>query len=153
MKTRWYTKWLPPSKEGAILGYSGLVPFVFLGCVAWLAKGEMQQDILFALLAYAACIVSFLGAIHWGLALREPELPSGRMLVWAVIPSLVAWCALMVGTSGGLWMVVIALWFCLGVDWKAYPRYRLQAWLGMRLALTIVASAACIAALFALESI
>lgn len=149
MKLGWRQRLLPPSKEGAILGYSGLVPFVFLGCVSWLAKGEMQQDILFGLLAYAASILSFLGAIHWGLALREPVLPTGPMLVWAVIPSLIAWCALMIGTSRGLWVIVIALWFCMVVDWKIYPRYRLKAWLGMRLALTVVASLACITALMA----
>jgi hypothetical protein len=147
--TAWHQWLLPPSKEGAILGYCGLVPFVFLGCVAWLAQGEMQQDIMFGLLTYAASIVSFLGAIHWGLALREPVLPTAPMLVWAVIPSLVAWCALMVGSPKGLWILVFALWFCLGVDWKTYPRYHLKQWLGMRVVLTIVASLACVSALLA----
>lgn len=136
---------LPPSKEGAILGYSGLVPFVFLSGVSFLATGTLQHDVLFALLAYAASIVSFLGAIHWGLTLRDTQ-PSPRLLVWGVVPSLLAWCALMLGTGTGLGLMVVTLWVCLAVDWKVYPRHRLQSWLGMRLTLTLVASASCTAA-------
>ncbi len=137
---------IPPSKEGAILGYCGLVPFVFLSGVSFLATGTLQHDVLFALLAYAASIVSFLGAIHWGLTMRESH-PSARMLVWGVVPSLLAWCALMLGTDTGIGLLVVTLWACLAVDWKVYPRYRLQNWLGMRLMLTLIASASCTAAL------
>ena len=136
----------PPSKEGWILGYSGAVPFVFLGLVSWLAKGALKTNVLFALLAYGATILSFLGAIHWGLALRDAEAPPASLLAWGVIPSLLAWVALMVGSITGLWLIVIGLWICFAVDLRVYPRFGLRQWLGMRLALTAVASLACMAA-------
>jgi hypothetical protein len=42
------------------------------------------------------------------------------------------------------------LWACFLVDRVLYPRYQLQAWLPMRLRLTLVASLSCLAAAAAL---
>ncbi len=137
---------VPPSREGWVLGYFGLVPFVFLACVSWLAKGALQHSLLFALLAYGASILSFLGAIHWGLAFREPQLPPARMLAWGVMPSLWAWVALMAGSTTGLWLITFGLCVCLAVDWRVYPRFGLSNWLGMRVLLTMVASMSCVTA-------
>lgn len=108
--------------------------------------GTQQAQALFALLAYGATILSFLGAIHWGLALQEPAEPPRWMLVWGVVPSLLAWGALLWGTSGGLWLLAVGLWACYAVDRTVYPRFGVQGWLGMRLALTTVASLSCLAA-------
>jgi hypothetical protein len=43
-------------------------------------------------------------------------------------------------------MVLIAavLWACFAVDRVLYPRYQLQAWLPMRLRLTLVAGVSCL---------
>ena len=100
----------------------------------------------FILLAYGSTILSFLGAIHWGLALRDPTGPPVAMLVWGVMPSLVAWAALVWGASEGLWLLAAGLWACWAVDRSAYPRLGLQGWLGMRLILTAVASVSCVGA-------
>ena len=108
--------------------------------------GTQQAQALFALLAYGATILSFLGAIHWGLALHDPAEPPRWMLVWGVVPSLLAWGALLWGTPGGLWLLAVGLWACYAVDRKVYPRFGAQGWLGMRLALTTVASLCCLAA-------
>ena len=42
-------------------------------------------------------IASFLGAIHWGLAMRGPASPRAQIFpfVWGVVPSLLAWLALL----------------------------------------------------------
>ena len=137
---------VPPSREGWILGYSGLAPFVFLCLLSWLANGSMRVSLLFALVAYGATILSFLGAIHWGLALQDAAAPPARMLVWGVMPSLLAWGALMAGATTGLWLVAIGLWICFAVDRSVYPRFGLGHWLGMRLTLTTIASLTCIVA-------
>lgn len=137
---------VPPSREGWVLGYLGLVPFAFLAFVSLLAKGALQNSLIFALLAYGATILSFLGAIHWGLALRESPMPPATMLAWGVIPSLWSWVALMAGSTTGLWLIAIGLWVCFAVDWRVYPRFGLKTWMGMRLALTAVASFACVVA-------
>ena len=112
----------------------------------WMLEGSRQAQAVFALLAYAATILSFLGAIHWGLALRDPADPPVAMLVWAVMPSLVAWAALLWGASEGLWLLAAGLWACWAVDRSVYPRLGLEGWLAMRLILTAVASVSCLGA-------
>lgn len=137
---------LSPSGEESLLGYSGLIPFAGLSAVSWLLDGPQQTQVLFALLAYGATILAFLGAIHWGLALREPLAPSAGLLVWGVAPSLLAWVALMAGGTGGLWLIAAGLWICFVVDRRVYPRFGLSNRLGLRLALTALASLACLLA-------
>jgi Protein of unknown function (DUF3429) len=105
----------------------------------------MRAQSLHALLAYAASILSFLGAIHWGLVMRD-QTPAHTLLVWGVVPSLIAWVALLLPASAGLWLVVLGLCVCLAVDQRVYPRYGLRAWLKMRFLLTTVASLSCTAA-------
>ena len=144
---------VPPSREGWVLGYFGLVPFVFLACLSWLAKGALQHSLVFALLAYGASILSFLGAIHWGLALRGSQTPPARMLAWGVMPSLWAWVALMAGSTTGLGLITIGLWVCFAVDWREYPKFGLSSWLGMRLALTTVATLSCVVAALGVKTI
>jgi len=134
---------LPPSKEGWLLGVSGLVPFIGLSAISLFIDGSQQPHVLFALLAYGATILSFLGAIHWGLALRDGQNPSARLLIWGVIPSLLAWVALLVGGANGLWLIAVGLWACFAVDLRVYPQFGLSRWLGLRLALTTLASLAC----------
>ena len=98
-----------------------------------------------ALLTYAATIASFLGAIHWGLAMRAQQVsePAIAVWLWGVIPCLLAWVALLIPLGAGLWSLAVLLWACYGVDSQAYPRLGVQEWLSMRLVLTQVASACC----------
>lgn len=133
-----------PSIWARLMGFGGLIPFVGLSAWLWVAPpGEWQLASL-ALLGYGAIICTFLGAIHWGLAMREKGVPPVPALLWGVAPSLLAWTALMMGHTPGLMAIAVLLWACFAVDRISYPRYELQAWMPMRLALTLVASASCI---------
>jgi hypothetical protein len=125
------------------MGYGGLIPFVALALAVCLAAPAARATSSQALLAYAACIASFLGAIHWGLVMRDAARQSLAALGWGVLPSLLAWVALLLGPPLGLWMMAILLWLCFAVDRVVYPRLQLQVWLPMRLRLTLVASASC----------
>jgi hypothetical protein len=76
-----------------LLGYGGLIPFVFLsgaismnvdlGAFAVVDKGGF-------LLAYGAVILSFVGAVHWGVALTG-SLNQNSHYLYSVVPALVAW--------------------------------------------------------------
>ena len=124
------------------LGIAGLIPFV---CLAVLNFTELSYDkniILFSLLAYGASICSFLGAIHWGLAMRNTT-PDRFLFLWGVIPSLIAWVSMIIKPAVGLYLISALLWFCLFIDSKIYPKYGLKHWLPMRLLLTSVASLTC----------
>ena len=125
-----------------LLGVAGAVPFVALA--APLApmldpylpealfpaayRGEMQA-------AYGATILSFLGGIHWGFAsagfggagavalpaatkaARERVLLAGPVrFAWSVVPSLVAWPALMLSLPYQLVTVATSLGAALAVD-------------------------------------
>jgi Protein of unknown function (DUF3429) len=140
-----------PSQWALLLGYAGLIPFVTLAFAVWWLDPAWRTKCVFALLAYSATILSFLGAIHWGLTMRDAS-PSIGLLAWGVMPSLIAWIALLVPASVGLWLVSIALWLCFAVDRRIYPKFGLQSWLGMRLRLTAVASICCSAVALALNS-
>ncbi len=131
---------IPLPRWAARLGYAGLIPFVALAAATWLAPQTMLPKVSFALLAYSASIASFLGAIHWGLAMRGPLTPQPGPFVWGVFPSLVAWVALLLPIAQGLWTVAMLLGMCLAIDRRSYPAYGLNDWLGMRLHLTLVAA-------------
>ncbi|CAN5352850.1 DUF3429 domain-containing protein [soil metagenome] len=137
---------VPPPPWAKRLGYGGLLPFVGLGLATWVLEDARQSQAVFALLAYGGTILSFLGAIHWGLALRDRGDPPVAMLAWGVVPSLLAWVALLWGASGGLWLLAAGLAACWVVDRSVYPRFGLEGWLGMRRNLTVVASLMCVAA-------
>jgi hypothetical protein len=82
---------LPPS--AAWLGYGGLLPFLLLAPAAFLDHhhGPVWSDILYA---YAAIILSFVGALHWGFAITLPALDAARrrgLYLWSVVPALLAW--------------------------------------------------------------
>lgn len=124
---------------GRLLGYLGLIPFVVLAVLSLLLGPVHQAAIAFALLAYGATIASFLGAIHWGLAMPDSD-GAKSQLVWGVVPSLLAWISLLLPVPLGLLLVAATLVACLLVDYKLYPRYGLRAWLGMRTILTLVAT-------------
>ena len=78
----------------ASLGYGGLVPFV--AATAALAIWPGNAFAATALVGYAAVILAFLGAVHWGRVLAHPERADApQLLQWGVIPALLAWMALL----------------------------------------------------------
>ncbi len=136
---------LPKPPWAARLGYAGLLPFVILALAAWAAPLAYRAQAAHALLAYGATIASFLGAIHWGLAMRERITQQPGAFVWGVIPSLVAWVALLLPISRGLVTLALLLGICFAVDRRSYPTFGLGKWLTMRLQLTVVAAVCLLA--------
>ena len=99
------------------LGYAGLIPFLYLAfaLVDRAQSGDPADPwLIIFIVAYAAVILSFVGALHWALCLQRDELGAG-WLVWSVIPSLIGWAALCgavaVNDSFGLqkWMVLLLI--------------------------------------------
>ncbi|MCX7382692.1 MAG: DUF3429 domain-containing protein [Alphaproteobacteria bacterium] len=93
-----------------LLGLLGLVPL--LGCAAaalWL-PGDKGQSYLSALIAYAAVILSFLGAVHWGLVIGAMTPRAGGMrLVLGVMPALLGWVALLLAGAIGSGSALLTL--------------------------------------------
>ena len=86
----------------AWLGYGG-------GCcrsLHWRASagGHRAHRWGTALLAYGAVILSFVGALHWGFAMALGGLSDRERthrFVWSVVPSLLAWPAVLLPMAGG----------------------------------------------------
>ena len=129
-------------RDALRLGYAGLLPFVAGALLVWLVRPDVHPYVALALSGYAAVILSFLGGIHWGLAMREaaPPLP---WLVWGVVPSLVAWLALLMPANAGLVVFGVALLACYAVDRRLYPKQGVTHWLTLRFRLSAVAAACC----------
>ena len=124
------------------LGYGGLLPFVGGAMLVWLVREDAHPYVALALSAYAAVIVSFLGAIHWGLAMRLAQ-PPARLLVWGVVPALVAWLAVMMPPNAGLVILGAMLIACYAVDRRCYPAQGVAHWLVLRFRLSAVAGLSC----------
>lgn len=96
-----------------ILGLAGVVPFAvsalamtgFLGIDVSLAWRSLQ--------AYAAVILSFLGAVHWGAAIGKigDESTLARSLGFSVLPCLAAWVILIAQLSPAVSLVALILAF------------------------------------------
>jgi hypothetical protein len=140
-----------PSLWARRLGFGGLIPFLGLTAALWLARPGDWPFASAALLGYGAVIVSFLGAIHWGLLMRPGAAQPLPALLWGVTPGLLGWVALLLDPASGLALITMLLWACLAVDRVFYPRYQMQAWLPMRLWLTLTASSSCLVAAIALQ--
>lgn len=124
------------------LGYAGLLPFAGGALLVWLVWPEVQPLAAQALSAYAALIISFLGGIHWGLAMRAAS-PPPVLLAWGVAPSLMAWPALMMPAHAGLVLHGLLLLLCYAVDRRLYPQHGAQPWLVLRFRLSAVAALSC----------
>jgi len=87
-----------------VLGYMGLLPFVTTAAVSIMSLDPVVSGYFaFLQLTYAASVLSFMGATHWGLAVakysRNPnlELADGTQSMRygvGIIPSLLGWLAL-----------------------------------------------------------
>ena len=78
----------------SFLGWAGLVPF---GLAALGTHSEIEALVLYSFLggtAYGAVILSFLGAVHWGLAMQDDRSP--YWYVWSITPALFGFASLLV---------------------------------------------------------
>jgi len=127
----------------AWLGYGGLIPFVGLAAAAMFSTSA-HIWLIHALLDYAAVILSFVGALHWGFAMTlpnlDPRLQRG-LYAWSVVPSLLAWMLLMLPPLAAGIGFVIAFVLHLLRDLNLARHTTLPRWyLPLRLRLTTVAS-------------
>jgi hypothetical protein len=134
------------------LGYSGLIPFVFFGVLAWVPQEAWHDFALHALGVYAAVILSFLGAVHWGLYLADPGHRAAGLPgpAWAVIPSVAAWGALLLPLSLALPLLAAMFPLVLLVDRTSLPRHWVPGnYMAMRGYLTLGATLTLIAGFLA----
>ena len=83
--------------RAAWLGYLGILPF--LAGFILLFNTNTAAVALEGIRNYAALILTFVGAIHWGRAMSSA---SPSLLSLSVLPSLLAWCTLFLAAKWAL---------------------------------------------------
>ena len=124
------------------LAYAGLLPFVVGTLLIWVVNEQALSYVALGLSAYAALIISFLGGIHWGVGFAQAR-PPALLFSWGVVPSLLAWVAVMMPAHAGLVLSGAMLVACYLVDRKIYPGQGLARWLTLRFRLSAVAALCC----------
>ena len=139
----------PMSVAAVLLGLAGLIPFWGL-TVAYLRRDILELDgrnIDLALASYAAVIISFLGGIRWGLALRGPS--GGGQYALSVLPSLVAWAALAAPEPWRLAILGVVALVLGPIDLGLVRAGLAPRWFGrLRIVLSVGAGAALLLAAF-----
>ncbi|BDA47546.1 probable transmembrane protein 69 at C-terminar half [Coccomyxa sp. Obi] len=146
----------PPSGLAAVppvarvLGFAGAIPFLALSppiaeMLPLLPAGLLANAALLQI-GYGATIASFLGGIHWAMAMAEY---GGRALsasvqaeryLWSVTPCLMAWPAVILDPGPGSLIVGTTLGVVYAVDRHFAAKGLLPAWyMALRLPLTLAA--------------
>lgn len=126
----------------AWLGYGGLLPFIALLPASMLDPhhGVVWSD---ALYGYGAIILSFVGALHWGMAMSLPDLSERQRslcFAWSVVPALIAWPAFLFSPMLAAPLLVVGFIVHYLQDRRLARQATLPGWyLPLRLRLTSVA--------------
>ncbi len=137
----------PLPRIARLLGLAGLVPFLGSLALAAASADEMRGAALWALATYGAVILSFLGAVHWGLALGpgRPAAVEARLGL-GVLPSLVGWVALLLPPVPSLLLLAAGILGTAGMETLAARRGLLgAAYLRLRWRLSLAAAASLLA--------
>ncbi len=137
-----------------ILGAAGAIPFLLLAVLSSI-QGPYRESSQFALMAYGAVILSFVGALHWAFALVVEGLTErerGWHYLWSVVPALLGWLALQLPPVASLLLLAAGFWAHYLQDRRLAARITLPTWyLPLRLGLTLTVSLSLLAALVASE--
>lgn len=146
----WPLDRLPALAEGA--GYAGVVPFAAGLAALVLAPTLAERDFAQrALIAYGAVILSFVGAVHFGLAIGGRLEWSWIRVLGAVLPAAAGLAAVLIGGQHALALLVVGF----GVFWlyehRACPVGLPPAYLRLRRNLSVAVCALLAIAMIASE--
>lgn len=128
------------------LGYSGLIPFIIFSFGVWTGLPMVDNPHL-PLLTYAAIILSFMGAIHWGLAMVKEDSLSTTQLGLSVVPALLGWLALLIPPLSGYGLLILSFIGLYLADKYICGKGLLPEWyLLMRFVLTLIVVLSLVAA-------
>lgn len=116
-------------------GSAGLLPFVACALAAWLLGPPWNGYAFEFQIRYGAVILSFLGAVHWGLALAGSghggdgrAACSWARLGWSAAPALVAWVSLLMYPVVALVAQILGFAAVFFGDLQAVRRGYAPAW-------------------------
>ena len=139
----------------ALCAIAGGYPLVIMTGMIAFGYTVPGIDNRFALMSYAAIMLTFMGAVHWGLAMLLPaagdDIRFGSKRDWrayasSMAPGLIAWLGLLMPARAGAWLMVAGFGGLIVYDIRCMRMGEAPTWfIRLRLPLAIVASAALIA--------
>ena len=128
-----------------LLGLAGLIPFWVLAFIGVFADASLSEIALKTQIAYGAVILSFLGGIHWGMAVKNLEEATWLRMSWGITLPLIGWGSLFISTIYALILLGLSLFVSLIVDLQFTIPKKEYSWFRV---LRITLSAGAISALF-----
>lgn len=102
-----------------LLGVMGLLPFYLLALLTW--HDSLRAWALRAEVGYAAVVLAFLGAVHWGRVFAtQAERNHIGTLLFGAMPALLGWAAVLLPEEFSLPMLVAGLVFVWGTEQMAF---------------------------------
>jgi len=140
------------------LGVAGLVPFITAAVLLWIGvlagPTWLARMALLGQIYYGAVILSFVGAVHWGLALagHGGHQSGWRPLGLAVLPALLGWLACLLVPMLGLALLMLGFAGVFVYDRAQARSGAAPAWYpALRKPLTMIVLVSLAAALLALR--
>jgi hypothetical protein len=141
----------PIPKAPFWLSAGGLLPFVVIVSAMWALPTAYTPTLLFWLTSYAAMILTFAGALHWGISMLHPDMTEqdqSVFMAWSVVPALVGWISLLMPPKTGLLLLIATFVIQYAADRQLAQRFRLPGWhLRLRAGLSAVAALCLVLAL------
>ncbi|HQT38347.1 MAG TPA: DUF3429 domain-containing protein [Acidocella sp.] len=159
-----------PFTIAILLTVAGLIPFLITGLV--ILFDPLQSPIATqVLVSYGAVILSFIGAVHWGFALRDTAHPvqgvpltpatlgaERQLLTFGVVPALIGWIALIAmihfnAPAFALFLLLVGFFITIVVETIGKGRGVVAGnYLALRWAVSIVVLIIFLVVLFAILS-
>jgi len=125
-------------RPALMLGLAGLLPGLAMFAVM-LVLPDWRDAAARIGLGYGAVIASFVGGAWWGLVAARPEVAArGRLLALSVVPSLLAWPALLLPPAAGLVLLAMVFASLLPTDARLHREGIAPGWwMGLRRPLSL----------------
>lgn len=143
----------PLSAAALWSGYAGVAPFLAcLGAVLWAPQPEWRAFAQQAAIAYGAVILSFVGALHWALALAGRLPGDARTIIASVLPSLAAAAAVLLDGQRGLALLIVGFGTFWIYEHRQWAHRLPEDYLALRRRLTLAVCATLALTLFASDA-
>jgi hypothetical protein len=144
--------WGSLGSGGRMAGYLGLLPFLIALCCVALGAGHGLAGLGMQIaLVWGAVILTFIAAVHWGLALAGRWPWSVATVAGSTLPSVVGAVAVLVGEERGLAILVAGFGAFWLFEHRAYAERLPAEYLELRRTLTLCVCALLVFTAFAAE--
>ena len=156
----------PIPRPALVLGWAGMIPLAAASVLIWVLARPLPALVLVLQMQYAAIVLSFLGAVHWGLALAEYRggVADGEKGVyegagwgrygWGLVLAFLGWLAIQLPPAAALLLLIVALAAAWLGDVVVARRGLMPRWYTrLRKPLTLVAILCMVASLLGLGKV